>query len=66
MTKKAKKIKASSVLPIALTGGAFIGLVLGALMGQALLVTAIGLAVGAGIGYRIDRNNGVSYGRKPH
>lgn len=66
MSKKSKKVKATSVLPMAATGGFFIGLGLGALMGNALLVMAIGVAIGGVIGYSIDKKNGVTYGRRPH
>jgi len=66
MSKKTKKVKATSVLPMAATGGFFIGIGLGALMGNALLVMAIGVAIGCVIGYSIDKKNGVTYGRRPH
>lgn len=66
MTKKIKKVKATSVLPMAATGGFFIGLGLGALMGNALLVMAIGVTIGCVIGYSIDKKNGVTYGRRSH
>ena len=66
MSKKTKKVKATSVLPMAATGGFFIGLGLGALMGNALPVMAIGVAVGCAIGYAIDKKNGVTYGRRSH
>ena len=66
MSRKAKKVKATSVLPMAATGGFFIGIGLGALMGNALLVMAIGVAIGCGIGYSIDKKNGVKYGRQSH
>ena len=66
MSKKSKKIKATSVLPMAVTGGFFIGLGLGALMGNALLVMAIGIVIGGVLGYSIDKKNGVSYGRRSH
>lgn len=66
MSKKSKKIKATSVLPMAATGGFFIGLGLGALMGNALLVMAIGIVIGGVLGYSIDKKNGVSYGRRSH
>lgn len=63
MTRKSKKIKATSVLPMAATGGFFIGLGLGALMGNTLIVMAIGVTVGCAIGYAIDKKAGVKYGR---
>tara|TARA_R100001377_G_scaffold83244_1_gene64501 strand:- start:792 stop:992 length:201 start_codon:yes stop_codon:yes gene_type:complete len=66
MSKKSKKVKATSVLPMAATGGFFIGLGLGALMGNALPVMAIGVAIGCVIGYSIDKKNGVTYGRRSH
>lgn len=66
MAKKGKKLKATSVLPLAATGGFLIGIGLGALMGNALVVMLIGVAVGCGIGYSVDRKNGITYGRKPH
>lgn len=66
MSRKPKKVKATSVLPMAATGGFFIGLGLGALMGDALFVMAIGVAIGCVIGYSIDKKNGVTYGRRSH
>lgn len=66
MSKKSKKVKATTVLPMAATGGFFIGLGLGALMGNALLVMAIGVAIGCALGYGIDKKNGVTYGRRSH
>lgn len=66
MSKKSKKVKATSILPMAATGGFFIGLGLGALAGNALLAMGIGVVVGSLIGYSIDKKNGISYGRRPH
>tara|TARA_R110001592_G_scaffold147300_5_gene371734 strand:+ start:732 stop:932 length:201 start_codon:yes stop_codon:yes gene_type:complete len=66
MSKKSKKVKATSVLPMAATGGFFIGLGLGALMGNVILVMAIGVAIGCVLGYSIDKKNGITYGRRPH
>lgn len=66
MSRKAKKVKATSILPMAAAGGLFIGLGLGALMGAALVATVVGVVAGCALGYSIDRRNGVSYGRKSH
>ena len=66
MSRKSKKVKATSFLPMAATGGFFIGLGLGALAGNALMAMAIGVVVGCAIGYSIDKKNGITYGRRSH
>ncbi len=66
MSKKSKKVKATSFLPMAATGGFFIGLGLGALSGNVLMALAIGVIVGCAIGYSIDKKNGITYGRRSH
>lgn len=63
MTRKSKKVKATSLLPMCAAGGIFIGLGLGALMDNVLLVMLVCVVIGAGAGYAIDRKNGVTYGR---
>lgn len=66
MSRRAKKVKATSILPMAAAGGFLIGLGLGALMGSALAATLVGVVAGCALGYTIDRRNGISYGRKQH
>ena len=63
MSRKSKKVKATSLLPMCAAGGVFIGLGLGALMDILALVLVICALIGAGVGYAIDRKNGVTYGR---
>ncbi len=63
MSRKSKEVKATSLLPMCAAGGVFIGLGLGALMDNLALVLVICAVVGAGVGYAIDRKNGVTYGR---
>jgi hypothetical protein len=63
MTRKSKKVKATSLLPMCAAGGVFIGLGLGAIMDNVLLVMLVCVLIGAGTGYAIDRKNGVTYGR---
>lgn len=63
MSRKSKKVKATSLLPMFAAGGVFIGLGLGALMDNLMLVLVICAVIGAGVGYAIDRKNGVTYGR---
>jgi F0F1-type ATP synthase assembly protein I len=63
MSRKSKKVKATSLLPMCAAGGVFIGLGLGALMDNVLLVMLVCVVIGAGAGYAIDRKNGVTYGR---
>ena len=46
------------------TVGFFIGLGLGALMNNLLLVMFIVVALGCLIGYQIDKKNGITYGRR--
>jgi divalent metal cation (Fe/Co/Zn/Cd) transporter len=59
-----KKLKATSLLGMCATIGFFLGLGLGALMNSVWLVTLLGLLVGGGIGFQIDRRNGVPYTRR--
>jgi hypothetical protein len=47
------------------TVGLFIGIGLGALMGEFVLVMLIGVAAGSALGFQLDRKNGISYGRRP-
>jgi len=63
-TKKKKKLKYSNLLPMCTTIGLFLGIGLGALMNNVLVVTGIGIVLGAGIGYHIDRRNGADYTRR--
>jgi hypothetical protein len=64
MPRKAKKVKATSVLPMCATVGFFIGIGLGALLNNVLLLLFVGIAAGSAAGYAIDRRNGISYGRR--
>ena len=61
--KRKQGIPPTSVMPLCLTAGFFLGFGLGALMQQLLLVTGIGMAAGALLGYLIDRRNGIAYTR---
>ena len=63
MSRKSKKVKATSLLPMCAAGGVFIGLGLGAIMDNVLLVMLVCVLIGAGAGYAIDRKNGITYGR---
>jgi len=65
MTRKSKKVKATSLLPMCAAGGVFIGLGLGALMGNVWLVMVVCVLIGTAAGYAIDKKNGVTYGRHP-
>lgn len=64
MSRKSKKVKATSLLPMCAAGGVFIGLGLGALMDNVLLVMLVCVLIGTGVGYAIDRKNGITYGRQ--
>lgn len=55
------RVKSSSVLPLSITAGLFLGFGLGAMMGSALWVTLAGIVAGTAIGYRIDRSNKITY-----
>jgi hypothetical protein len=57
MSKKARKTKTTSMIPMGITGGLFIGAVLGALMDNLLMVVLICGVIGIGIGYYIDIRN---------
>jgi len=61
--KRKSGIPATSVMPLCLTAGFFLGFGLGALMQELLLVIGLGMAAGAAIGYLIDRRNGIPYTR---
>lgn len=62
--RKSRIRRSTSVIALCITAGVIIGIGLGALMGAFLTVLLISLLVGAGVGYLIDRRNGISYGRK--
>lgn len=62
--KRKQQLPPTSVLPLCLTAGFFLGFGLGALMQELLLVTALGIAAGAAVGYLIDRRNGIAYTRR--
>lgn len=65
MSRRSKKLKPTSVLPMCATVGFFIGIGLGALMGEFLLVMLIGVVIGSAAGFAIDKKNGITYGRGP-
>lgn len=62
--KRKQQLAATSVMPMCLTAGFFLGFGLGAVMRDLLLVTALGIVAGAAIGYLIDRRNGIAYTRR--
>lgn len=62
--KRKQTVPATSVLPLCLTAGFFLGFGLGALMQNLLPVILIGLAIGGAVGYVIDRRNGIRYTRR--
>lgn len=62
--KKRTKAEPTSLLPMCLAIGFFLGLGLGPLMGAVLPVIVLGTAAGAAVGYLIDRRNGVRYTRR--
>lgn len=62
--KRKQQLAATSVMPLCLTAGFFLGFGLGALMQDLLLVTALGVAASAVVGYLIDRRNGIAYTRR--
>lgn len=64
MTRKTRKGKPTSVLAMCATVGFFIGLGLGALMNNLLVVMFVVVALGCLIGYQIDKKNGITYGRR--
>jgi len=64
MSRKSKKVKATSLLPMCAAGGVFIGLGLGALMDNVLLVMLVCVLIGTWAGYAIDKKNGITYGRR--
>ena len=64
IARKTPKRKSTSVLPLSITVGIFLGIGLGALMDALLLVIIITLTASAAIGYYIDKKNGISYRRK--
>ena len=64
IARKTPKRKSTSVLPLSITVGIFLGIGLGALMDALLLVIIIMLTASAAIGYYIDKKNGISYRRK--
>lgn len=61
--KRRQTITPTSVMPLCLTAGFFLGFGLGALMQELLLVIGLGIAAGAAVGYLIDRRNGITYTR---
>lgn len=61
--KRGRRIKATSVIALCITAGFFLGIGLGALMNNILLVTVLGVLAGAGAGYYVDKRNGIAYTR---
>ncbi|MDT8428940.1 MAG: hypothetical protein RQ757_09255 [Pseudomonadales bacterium] len=59
-----RKKKASSVMPLCLSGGLFLGFGLGVIMEQPLLVTLLALIASAVLAWRIDKKAGVAYTRR--
>jgi len=59
--RKRKAQRPTSVLALCLSIGFFLGIGLGALMNMLWAVRLTTLLVAGGIGYAIDRRNGVSY-----
>lgn len=51
-------------MPMSLTAGFFLGIGLGALMNQMLLLILTGLVIGGGFGYYVDKRNRVPYTRR--
>ncbi|MDP1930715.1 MAG: hypothetical protein Q8L60_04585 [Gammaproteobacteria bacterium] len=64
MSRKTRKNKPTSVLAMCATVGFFIGVGLGALMNNLLLVMFIVVAISCAVGYQIDKKNGITYGRR--
>ncbi len=62
--RKRSKTEPTSLLPMCLTIGFFLGLGLGPLMDAVLVVIVLGMVAGAAVGYLIDRRNGVRYTRR--
>jgi len=62
--RQRRKIKPTSMLPMSLTAGFFLGVGLGALMNSILLVIVLGLVAGGAFGYIVDQRNGVPYTRR--
>lgn len=62
--KRGPKIKATSVMALCMTAGFFLGIGLGALMSNVLIITVLGIAAGAGAGYYVDKRNGIAYTRR--
>lgn len=63
-SKSRRKLKPTSFMAMCLTCGLFLGFGLGAMTSNVLLITVIGLALGAACGYFIDSKNGISYTRR--
>lgn len=62
--RQRRKVKATSLMPMSLPAGFFLGVGLGALMNNLLLVTLLGVIIGGGFGYYIDKRNGIPYTRR--
>lgn len=61
--RQRRKVQAASILPMTLPAGFFLGVGLGALMNNMLLVTLLGVIIGGGFGYYVDKRNGIPYTR---
>ncbi len=64
MSKKLKKRKSTSIIAMCITGGVFLGLGMGALMNNLLPVMLVCIVASAGLGYYIDKKNGIAYTKK--
>lgn len=62
--RQRRKIQPTSILPMSLPTGFFLGVGLGALMNNMLPVILIGVIVGGGLGYYLDKRNGIPYTRR--
>lgn len=62
--KTTRKLKPTSFMAMCVTCGVFLGFGLGAMMNNVVILTVIGLALGAAAGYYIDSKNGIAYTRR--
>lgn len=62
--RQRRNIKPTSIMPMSLTAGFFLGVGLGALMNSMLVVVVVGVIAGGAFGYYIDRRNGIPYTRR--
>lgn len=62
--KRKQQLPATSVMPLCITAGFFLGFGLGAIARELLPLIGVGLLAGAAVGYLIDRRNGIAYTRR--